>query len=358
MRTIYSVCTVCLIRQERVTSMNAHRILAGVFALAFAFIPLTSVNSGGLSGLSRVLRHLDDAQSVKKLPAEELNANFPRGAKAPHPKTLSALTRSGSKIKHTNSCPSTNLRVSLPQLGVNAKFSAVVNIRFSPSTDSRVFSQFRPDREYVIDILNTKNCWLRVQFETSDGLRVGWTSAKYAEFSYSNHLQRPNNRQSQKLTVNELYNKVASSTYMIKTNHSQGTAVAISKSVLITNCHVIGNADNVYIDENKHQYKARLIRSEFDKDKCFIRSLKLPVNAVQNVLDVYRIDVGADAYSVGAPFGRNRTVGKGIVSALHRERKPRLIQTSAPISPGSSGGGLFDSRGNLLGITAMKLRGT
>lgn len=61
-------------------------------------------------------------------------------------------------------------------------------------------------------------------------------------------------------------------------------------------------------------------------------------------------------FTVGAPRGLEQTLGDGLISGLRSGASVRLIQTSSPISPGSSGGGLFDSAGNLLGITTFMLR--
>ncbi|MFP5464469.1 MAG: trypsin-like peptidase domain-containing protein, partial [Gammaproteobacteria bacterium] len=57
-------------------------------------------------------------------------------------------------------------------------------------------------------------------------------------------------------------------------------------------------------------------------------------------------------YSIGSPGGLENTLGEGIISGL---RGKRLIQTSAPISHGSSGGGLFDAAGYLIGITTFNM---
>jgi hypothetical protein len=61
-------------------------------------------------------------------------------------------------------------------------------------------------------------------------------------------------------------------------------------------------------------------------------------------------------YTVGAPSGLDLTLGEGLVSSLRTHNGYRYIQTTAPISAGSSGGGLFDSSGNLIGITTFLIR--
>jgi hypothetical protein len=62
--------------------------------------------------------------------------------------------------------------------------------------------------------------------------------------------------------------------------------------------------------------------------------------------------VGDRVYAIGAPRGLELTMSDGLISAI----RPGLIQTTAPISPGSSGGGLFDQHGRLIGITTSSLR--
>jgi S1-C subfamily serine protease len=51
-------------------------------------------------------------------------------------------------------------------------------------------------------------------------------------------------------------------------------------------------------------------------------------------------------------------MASGVLSGIREERGYSYVQTTAPISPGSSGGGLFDARGNLVGITTMVLVGS
>lgn len=61
-------------------------------------------------------------------------------------------------------------------------------------------------------------------------------------------------------------------------------------------------------------------------------------------------------YAVGSPEGLELTFSEGVISALRESEGIRMIQTSAAISPGSSGGGLFDAQGNLVGVTTFYLK--
>lgn len=65
---------------------------------------------------------------------------------------------------------------------------------------------------------------------------------------------------------------------------------------------------------------------------------------------------GERVYAVGAPEGLELTFSEGVISGLRDTEGVHMIQTSAPISPGSSGGGLFDVAGNLVGVTSFQAK--
>jgi len=67
------------------------------------------------------------------------------------------------------------------------------------------------------------------------------------------------------------------------------------------------------------------------------------------------LTIGESVYSVGSPKGLENTLGQGIISGKRELSGLKLIQTTAQILKGSSGGGLFDRFGNLIGITTFKL---
>lgn len=75
------------------------------------------------------------------------------------------------------------------------------------------------------------------------------------------------------------------------------------------------------------------------------------LHPVQGVRRVEDIKIGEPVYSIGTEAGLERSFGAGIVSGIRQWEGVRIVQNSAPTWHGSSGGGLFDSRGNLVGIT-------
>ena len=84
----------------------------------------------------------------------------------------------------------------------------------------------------------------------------------------------------------------------------------------------------------------------------FVKDGNVYLNLGQNA----GLKVGDPVYAVGAPQGLELSLSDGIVAQLRGEPSP-LIQTTAAISAGSSGGGLFDKEGLLVGLTTFYLEG-
>ncbi|NNE75680.1 MAG: Do family serine endopeptidase [Pricia sp.] len=145
-----------------------------------------------------------------------------------------------------------------------------------------------------------------------------------------------------------------------------GSGVIINeKGYIITNNHVIDNADEVEVTlYNNESYKATVIGTDPTTDLALlqIKADDLKTMALVNSDDV---EVGEWVLAVGNPMGLNSTVTAGIVSAkarsinINREKfaVESFIQTDAAINPGNSGGALVNLDGNLVGInTAIASR--
>jgi len=100
----------------------------------------------------------------------------------------------------------------------------------------------------------------------------------------------------------------------------------------------------------KKRYKATLIYADKIRD---LAQLSVPeLNAPSITRKSYKkINVGEIVFAVGAPKGLALTLSQGLVSSIREEQDSVFIQTSSAISHGSSGGGLFDDEGQLIGIT-------
>jgi hypothetical protein len=154
------------------------------------------------------------------------------------------------------------------------------------------------------------------------------------------------------LSAEEIFEKAAGAVYMVKADKSIGSAVAVSESDLLTNCHVVGDKTQVLLVRDRQELKATVVSMNINADRCVLRvETKLPKWV--GVRPYSDIKVGERAITIGTPQGLELTVAEGIVSSKRSQNDSKLIQTSAPISQGSSGGGLFDAQGELLGITTF-----
>jgi S1-C subfamily serine protease len=265
------------------------------------------------------------------------------------------ISKSLARASHNKTCPAMKLRVSLPQLNVQITVPNNLNIRSGPGTNYQRQARFGKAGAYRVDLLGTKGCWVRFRYKGGGSLKkIGWVYSKLLRFEFDNHLTKPQNRLIRNLGADGVYALVARSTYKIETPAGQGTAVATSPTILLTNCHVVGGYSQVRIMENGYGYRAVLIHDDYSKDKCFIRSLELEVRPVANVKSFAKIFKGDPAYSIGAPLGFNRSFGKGIVFQGQQRGGDRWVLATTPVDHGSSGGGLFDDKGNLIAITTQK----
>ena len=157
-----------------------------------------------------------------------------------------------------------------------------------------------------------------------------------------------------------LFKKLSGSVFQLEATRehgtAQGSAVAISSTELLTNCHVVQGALKVVLKQAKKTWPARVLRADPATDRCILGATA-PLQPVGGVRSYDSLQVGEAAYTLGSPVGLELTLSDGIVSGRREEGGQRYIQTTAPISPGSSGGGLFDARGNLIGITTLVLVG-
>ena len=158
-----------------------------------------------------------------------------------------------------------------------------------------------------------------------------------------------------------LFKKLSPSVFQLEAKRgestSQGSAVAISPSELLTNCHVIEGALKLVLRQGKQQWPVTIVRADPSGDRCVITAEGRTAQPVAGVRAHDSLEVGEPAYTLGSPVGLELTLSTGIVSGRREANKRRYVQTTAPISPGSSGGGLFDSRGNLIGITTLVMVG-
>ncbi len=133
----------------------------------------------------------------------------------------------------------------------------------------------------------------------------------------------------------------------------QGSGAVIGAGQVITNCHVVQWGKSLQVRQLGKTFKATLQYADPDRDLCqlSVPDLQAPPVALGTAK---KLRVGQRVYAIGAPQGRELTLSEGLISNLRPYEGSQYIQTSAAISPGSSGGGLFDDQGRLIGITSFQ----
>ena len=183
--------------------------------------------------------------------------------------------------------------------------------------------------------------------------------------------------QNQDLTVAEIASLASDSVVEITTEYvttgnfmqqyvssGAGSGVIITDDgYILTNNHVIEDASNITVTlTDRSAYEAELIGYDADLDVALIKINASNLNEA-SLGDSSKLTVGEPVVAIGNPLGQlGGTVTDGIISALDREitmngRSMNLMQTNAAINPGNSGGGLFNNRGQLIGLVVAKSSG-
>lgn len=143
-----------------------------------------------------------------------------------------------------------------------------------------------------------------------------------------------------------------------------GVIIDAKKGYILTNHHVVENADEIEILlSDKRNLKARIVGSDPGTDIAVLQTeeteklVQMPLGNSENV------QVGDFVVAIGNPFGLSHTVTSGIVSALGRTGLSQdgyedFIQTDASINPGNSGGALINLKGELIGINSAIFSGS
>ncbi len=136
---------------------------------------------------------------------------------------------------------------------------------------------------------------------------------------------------------------------------------------VVTNFHVIAGSQKIQVrlDSGK-VYEAAYVGASPDHDLAVVRLRTLPSTIVPIPIgESENLKVGQAAFAIGNPYGLDRTLTTGVISALNRRLPSEtgreivgLIQTDAAINPGNSGGPLIDSAGRLIGVNTAIISGS
>jgi S1-C subfamily serine protease len=142
-----------------------------------------------------------------------------------------------------------------------------------------------------------------------------------------------------------------------------GSGVIIrSDGHILTNNHVVSGASRIMVTIGLQNLPAKVVGADPASDIAVIKVDKTGL-AAATLGDSESLKVGQTVVAIGSPFGLDKTVTSGIISALHRTGEAgdqtqqtvygNLIQTDASINPGNSGGALADLQGNVIGVNTL-----
>ena len=169
-------------------------------------------------------------------------------------------------------------------------------------------------------------------------------------------------------TVREMVQELGEAVVQVRTPSGLGSGFFINEEgYLITNFHVIEGETQISVevyhqkkgDLNRQSYKqVRIIAMNKFADLALLKvdDKDAPLFSWVLLADSDTLAVGERVFAIGSPLGLERTVTEGIVSTKTRQMQGELyLQTTAQINPGNSGGPLFNMRGEVIGVTNMKL---
>jgi hypothetical protein len=147
-------------------------------------------------------------------------------------------------------------------------------------------------------------------------------------------------------------------TVLIKDNRGQvvksGSGFFIEPKRLVTNLHVISGADTVsVVTLDKRQFLVVSARIDEEHDLALLEAPEAVDVPTLPLGDPNAVVIGESVVAAGSPLGMQGTVSTGIVSAIRNVKDVMVLQTTAPISQGSSGGPLINSRGEVIGINSF-----
>lgn len=168
--------------------------------------------------------------------------------------------------------------------------------------------------------------------------------------------------------VRDLVAALGEAVVQVRTPGGLGSGFFLNEEgYLITNFHVIEGETQISIEvyhqrnrqlERKVYKEVRILAMNKFKDLALLRVQDAGAPKFSSVPlgDSDALSVGERVFAIGSPLGLERTVTEGIVSTKTREVQGELyIQTTAQINPGNSGGPLFNMRGEVVGVTNMKI---
>lgn len=152
----------------------------------------------------------------------------------------------------------------------------------------------------------------------------------------------------------ELYKQTQPSVVTVFTQNSegkvtgQGSGVSVLNGLVVTNCHVLKGARYILLSNGDKIAAATIWGGLPEEDICLLQPITVQFPSAR-IGDPAVVSVGDEIFTIGSPVSQELTMSVGIISQIRANGK--LLQTNAAMSVGSSGGGMFNSAGELIGIT-------
>ncbi len=161
------------------------------------------------------------------------------------------------------------------------------------------------------------------------------------------------------LTPAEVFQKVSPSVWAVRglddTERpvSYGSAVVVQRGQVATTCRVVHGAKFIQVRRENVIFLAKIAHADYERDLCLLSITGFNAAPVE-IVGVADLKIGQSAYAINSPKGVSQSLSDGLISGLRSsDGKQPLVQTTAALSEGASGGGLFDDRGRLIAITTL-----
>ncbi|MFW5432187.1 MAG: trypsin-like peptidase domain-containing protein [Methylophilaceae bacterium] len=139
--------------------------------------------------------------------------------------------------------------------------------------------------------------------------------------------------------------------------NGRGTGVVVSKEYVVTNCHVIANANGANVTKFRNTYRPKAIKADWKRDLCLLKFDELPFKPLP-LRDSKTLQYEEPVFSLSFPRGQNvPQPSYGNIKATYPYQDSSIIRSSAQFHLGSSGGALFDEQFNVIGISTFKSPG-
>lgn len=166
-------------------------------------------------------------------------------------------------------------------------------------------------------------------------------------------------------TAQEIARKVFGSTVLLVMEDTNGQPLSLGSGFFVrdgevaSNLHVVEGATGGYAKPigQKTKYDIKGITAVDPKRDLVILKISNARSPVLRIGNSDNVQVGEPVYAVGNPQGLEGTFSQGIISSIREVGADKLLQITAPISPGSSGGPVLNTKGEVIGVSVATFRG-